>query len=154
KQCGVDVIYPSKQLEGLKTQGVVGTFEPKAALQQLVRGTPLTVRERPGGYIVAPLSATADSQSESPAPPAQKEGKTSSSAPFRLAQSSSRETAGSADDGRLQLQEVVVTAARRAESLSQVGSAVSAISGDVLLESSANSLQDYIAFLPGVSLTS
>src|SRR6201999_3995756 len=54
----------------------------------------------------------------------------------------------------IRLQEIVVTAARRAESLSEVGSAVSAISGDELLQRSADSLQDYVAFIPGVSLTS
>jgi iron complex outermembrane recepter protein len=154
KQYGVDVIYPSKQLEGMKTQGVVGTYEPRAALQQLVRGTALAVTERPGGYIVAPVSAPANGPSDPAASRAQKEGKTSSSSAFRLDRGGSRESEGSAEYGRLQLEEVIVTAARRAESLSQVGSAVSAISGDVLLESSANGLQDYIAFLPGVSLTS
>src|SRR5882757_1385499 len=154
KQCQVDVIYPSKQLEGLKTQGVVGTFEPKAALQQLVRGTALAVTERPGGFVVAPVNAASNATSNAPAPDMRKEGKSNSSSTFRLAQGDARPIQGSADEGRVQLQEVVVTAARRAESLSQVGSAVSAISGDVLLGRSANSLQDYVAFIPGVSLTS
>jgi outer membrane receptor protein involved in Fe transport len=52
------------------------------------------------------------------------------------------------------LEEVVVTASKRTEDLSKVGGAVSVVSGVQLEERSANSLQDYIASIPGVTLQS
>jgi len=50
--------------------------------------------------------------------------------------------------------DIVVTAGKRAERLSEVGGAISALSGDTLRELNANSVQDYLGFTPGVSLTS
>jgi iron complex outermembrane recepter protein len=52
------------------------------------------------------------------------------------------------------LEEIVVTASKRSEALSKVGGAVSAVSGEQLEERGANSLQDYLGFIPGVTLQS
>ena len=46
--------------------------------------------------------------------------------------------------------EVVVTATKRAQVISQVAGAVSAVTGDQLAKANANSLSDYITRLPGV----
>ncbi|WP_447763539.1 TonB-dependent receptor [Sphingopyxis panaciterrae] len=50
--------------------------------------------------------------------------------------------------------EIVVTAAKREERLSKVGGGVAAFSGEKLEERSADSLEDYLAFIPGVQLQS
>jgi len=42
KQCGVNLIYASAQLQGLKTAGVRGSLEPLQAFRKLLEGTPLT----------------------------------------------------------------------------------------------------------------
>jgi iron complex outermembrane recepter protein len=45
KQCGVDVVYPSKQLRGMTTKGVTGTLETREAFERLIEGTRLVLRE-------------------------------------------------------------------------------------------------------------
>jgi Secretin and TonB N terminus short domain len=54
RQYGVDVIYPSEQLKGKKTQGVVGTFEPTQAFTKLLDGTSLTLSEEGGALLIVP----------------------------------------------------------------------------------------------------
>lgn len=100
KQCGVDVIYPSNQLKGLKTRGVSGTLEPKEAFRRLIEGTPLILKEQRSAVLISlpgastralssnPSNATGSDQSQ--------EGKKSSSQDFRLAQSTPGEASGPA----------------------------------------------------------
>lgn len=142
QQSGTDLIYRPEQVQGLKTSGAVGDLSTQEAVARLLEGTHLTVSEDSSGALLIAAPQTPS------APAAQEVGK-SSSQEFRVAQVDQSDTGSS-----LTLEEIIVTASRRAESLRQVGSAVSAISGDDLLQRSSNSLQDYVAFIPGVSLTS
>jgi iron complex outermembrane receptor protein len=50
--------------------------------------------------------------------------------------------------------EVVVTANKRAEPLSKIGEGISVVSGDQLEKLNANTLEDYLGFIPGVEFTS
>lgn len=52
KQCGVEVIYPSDQLEGRTTRGVSGTLESQQAFRTLLEGTPLVLREESGALLI------------------------------------------------------------------------------------------------------
>ena len=52
------------------------------------------------------------------------------------------------------LEEIVVTANKRVEPLSHIGAGISAISGADLELMSANNLEDYLGFVPGVQFTS
>ena len=166
KQSGTDLIYRPDQVRGLKTPGAVGQFSTQEAVSKLLRGTQLTVSQDASGalLIATPLAPSAartreaagqaEDTNRSPSTPGEV-GKRASQ-DFQLAQVDQAGAGAAVEDtsSPLRLQEIVVTASRRAESLSQVGSAVSAISGDELLQRSADSLQDYVAFIPGVSLTS
>jgi outer membrane receptor protein involved in Fe transport len=73
-----------------------------------------------------------------------------------LAQAQSDETSAPAGDvaaggtGGSGQQDIIVTATKRSEALSQVAMPISAISGDQLAKMNANSLSDYINRLPGV----
>ncbi|GAA4773018.1 TonB-dependent receptor [Stakelama sediminis] len=62
----------------------------------------------------------------------------------------SSKTTASAAKTDIASQDIIVTATKRAESLSQVAMPISAISGDQLEKMNANSLSDYINRLPGV----
>lgn len=55
-------------------------------------------------------------------------------------------------DGKAVLDEVIVTATKRAESLQEVPIAVSVVSGDFLTEQSINKLEDATAFIPNVTV--
>jgi outer membrane receptor protein involved in Fe transport len=136
KQVPVELIYQPEQLEGYTTAGLKGTYAVDVAIRLLLKGTPLELHQDASGAMVIALHSSSDTGPASD----------QSRAPVSAASQEFR-------DGDV-LQEIVVTAYRRAESIGQVGGAVSAISGDALLERSANSLQDYVAFIPGVSLAS
>lgn len=90
KQCGVDVIYPSTQLKGLKTRGVSGTLEPKEAFRKLIEGTPLLLKEQGSAVLISLPSPATRALSSNPSDTAgsdqAQEGKKSSSQDFRLAQ--------------------------------------------------------------------
>jgi len=168
RQSGTDLIYRPEQVRGLKAHGAVGEFSTQQALVRLLQGTDLTVSEDSSGalLIAAPMASspsgsegeTGQAQGSDRPPTDSGEVGKNSSHEFRLASVDQAGTGSQLDhpssSSGLALEEIVVTAARRRESLSQVGSAVSAISGDVLLQRSSDSLQDYVAFIPGVSLTS
>ena len=91
KQCGVDVIYPSIELKGLKTRGVSGTLAPKEAFKKLIEGTPLILKEQGGAVLISLPGAPARTQSsaatEGSGTDAQsQEGKSNSSGGFLMAQ--------------------------------------------------------------------
>jgi outer membrane receptor protein involved in Fe transport len=125
KQSGVEFVYSTEQLEGLRTQGVHGQFTAASAVAKLLEGTGLSLTVHPGGaLLIAPALPTTTPQSHY------------------------------AQESPDALEEIVVTASKRSEAISKVGGAVSAVSGEKLEERSADSLQDYVAFIPGVTLQS
>lgn len=65
---------------------------------------------------------------------------------------SAAEQEGAPDDTREA--DIVVTANKKSERLSDVGAGISAISGDNLEKLHASTLTDYLSFVPGVSFTS
>jgi iron complex outermembrane recepter protein len=160
-QSGIQVTSAGEMLEGENSPGVVGTLPAREALARLLTGTRL-------GYQVVDLNTIAilpksrtgrDGAEHVPTQgaaiqgsPEAKGGQTGSSDSSREGQTAGTQNADVDEAGNLE--EIVVTASRRAERLSEVGGAVSAISGESLLERSADSLQDYVAFIPGLSLTS
>ena len=74
-------------------------------------------------------------------------------APPALAQTGSA-SGQTADESSVQLDEVIVTATRRAERLQDVPGSVSAVSGELLDQLKVKTLSDFAAFTPGVSFES
>lgn len=62
KQSGVEFVYQTNQLKGLRTQGVSGTMSPQQAVTKLLEGTPLRLRtdEASGAMLIAPPQASRD----------------------------------------------------------------------------------------------
>src|SRR5580658_9801738 len=52
-----------------------------------------------------------------------------------------------------EIQEVVVTATRRTENLQDVPIAITALTGETLQQLNVQTLDDYVKYLPGVSIT-
>lgn len=99
KQCGVDVIYPSSELKGLKTHGVSGMLEPKEAFRTLIEGTPLILKDQGSALLISLPSATTRSPSSNPSdtPGADnqpQERKSKSSGNFLLAQATPGQNQG------------------------------------------------------------
>jgi iron complex outermembrane recepter protein len=53
-QSGIEFIYDSNQLKGIKAHGVSGHLTPKAAVMKLLEGTELTLTEHNGALLIAP----------------------------------------------------------------------------------------------------
>src|ERR1700722_11335503 len=161
-QYGADLVYRPEQVHGLKTHGAHGNLTSEQAVTKLLEGTQLQVKTDPTGamIITPPVTAAAKSAAELNKEDTQQKSYWDR---FRVAEvdqgASSNFSSVGADQNSntgqiVRLEEVVVTASKRTEDIEHVGGAVSAISGDVLAERSADSLQDYVAFIPGLSLQS
>jgi len=169
RQCGVDVIYPSDQIKGRKTQGLSGTFETRQAFEKLIAGTPLIVEEEEGGsvLITLPHSGAVLSEPDTPATSTNDEQSPDGALWSRLQLAQANQgTAGSsaavsdtnqsaAPDSQKppQLEEVVVTAEKRAERLQDVPVPVTVINADNLASNSQLLLRDYYSSIPGLNLT-
>ena len=148
KDRGFQLVYLTENVASVKTHGAVGEFTVEEALKKLLSDSHLEYKFVDDHTVSIFLKVgTTSSLTGERAGPGTHEGDGATSGNLVTA----GDLGSSASGG---LQEIVVTAAHRSEPLSQVGSAVSAISGDELLQRSADSLQDYVAFIPGVSLTS
>ena len=147
-QAGVQFTAPSTSLDGLRSEGVRGTYVRSRALAMLLRGTGLGYRIVDQGTVAITKPGTAAGASPSSSTPGPSEGKERKSAPspgFRLAREARGPTRGAAslgasgtepdgprpssDSRHPGLQEVLVTATRREESITSVPVAVSAFSG-------------------------
>lgn len=177
KQAGVEFFYRSDEVKGLRTAGVTGVLSPQDAVTKLLAGTSLSLKtDSSGAMLIVPASAAADSSDKpgsaskptadaGPATTDDKEGKKSFSERFRLAQVDQGTSANSASvdrstnsvgskDSEPALEEVVVTANKRAERLQDVPSSITVLGGSQLENSGAQSLIDLDASVPGLAVTS
>ena len=144
KQANVQVLGATDVIGNLRTLGVVGHFTEEQALEQLLRGTGLDFRWTAHRTItILPRTLVpAGSTHVSSADPA-----------IRSEQAASSHAAGkhspqaSPESGTLD--EVVVTASKRAEPLREVADSVTALTGGDLDSLGAQSFQDYIGRAPG-----
>jgi iron complex outermembrane recepter protein len=171
KQYGTELVYRPEQLRGIKTRGAHGSFTSEQAATLLLRGTPLEVRTDPSGaMLVAPpmsksaqpagmtlLESGAASRDTIDGP---MEVKSSSSGAFRVAQvgqvtsgtsAVAKDEAPEADSQRLD--EIIVTAQRRAESLDKVPVSVTAYSQKAMDELHIQSFDDLSSVVPGLALS-
>jgi len=173
KQSGIQIIFFSKVTDGIEAPSIAGKYTAADALQRLLAHSELTFREinaktievKPKAAVndlrssLAPFSSSAQGRQSTGA--AQGDGAT---ARARLTQNESdrmdkvqRTVPGGLpnvselDDTKLD--EIVVTAQKRAERLQDVPIPVTAISGATLIESNQVRLQDYFSRVPGLSVT-
>jgi iron complex outermembrane recepter protein len=165
-QAHVQFTAPGTSLDGLRSEGVHGRYVPINALAVLLRRTGLRCRIVDQGTVAimkADAVVSAPTTSD-PGSSAGKEGKTPSSARFRLAraaqdaaQSAASLTPGAGDPGRRPrpgLQEVVVTATRRAENILTVPVAVSALTGAEIASRHVETAVDLANYVPSLSVSS
>ena len=107
QQSGVDLVYRSEQLEGLRTQGVSGAFTPQEAVTRLLEGTALTVKTDPSGamLIALPRSAPTSGSTLSSAPKAASAGAPlSAAATAKSRQTSAQQPAARSGDAKVERQ--------------------------------------------------
>lgn len=170
EQASVQFTAPGTSLDGLRCEGVHGRYVPAKALAMLLRGTGLGYRIVDQGTvaITRPVADPSGAAPSTPGSHAGKEGNTGPSGRFRMAHAPRGETRGSpaldavgAEDestapGSTEtgLQEVVVTATRRAENILSVPVAVSAFSGADLSARHVETAVDLADYVPSLSVSS
>jgi iron complex outermembrane recepter protein len=163
-QAHVQILVAGDNVKGKKLHAVSGNLTTEDALNTLLSGSGLTHRYV-GDHSVAVLpvaqSLATGSPGDSQPGGAGKEGQGSSPSPFRVAQASAGQAADTAavdrqanePEKRNGLQEVIVTAEKKSESLLQVPVPVTAISAAGLTENNQVRLQDYYTQVPGLMVS-
>jgi len=168
KQADVEFVYQRDQLKGFHTQGVNGNLLAKDAVKKLLEGTQLRLRtDTTGAMLITPIAShNTSSSSVGQVPPqafdpvnnGKTQGKKSSSDPFRVAQVDQGASASAAAvttesqsaESKNALEEIVVTAQRRRESLDRVPISVTALSQQAMDELHVQSFGDLASIVPGL----
>jgi iron complex outermembrane receptor protein len=123
RQANLQIIAPADKLNGIKTHTIVGAMDARTALKRLLEGTGLTI--------------------------ASDDGRTIS---LRLLDGPEKQTTILAPSAGNQLEEVVVTATRRAENLQDVPIAITALTGTTLRQLNVQTFDDLLRYLPNVTV--
>jgi len=163
KQSGVEIVYRPELLKGLRTGGVKGTLSSEEAVTQLLQGTKLTIHTDKTGVllitearVIVPTTTPSlpGAVEGSGAHPTTEAGKNASH-DFRVAAveqtSAGAEVADDAKRQPVQLQEVIVTAQKRAERLVDTPQSVAVLSPDDLQSKGVTQLRDWAGSVPGLS---
>jgi iron complex outermembrane recepter protein len=141
-QSGKGVLFVVDAVQGIQTNAVQGQFEPRVALDLLVSGTGLVVSldEKSGAFAVKRTTPSPNAQGVAP----------EMSRPFE----STQKAATNANEQPVTMEQMTVTAEKRAERLQDVPIPETAISAASLVESNFQRLQDYYTLVPGLTLVS
>jgi len=157
------VIFAARDVESLRTSGATGVLDADEIFQQLLRGSGLIHRFIDDKTVMilpehtARTSAAEDDAAGLEHQSKEAQGNESTGAGFRLAQAPQGSAAPDAslkrntsDTESPQLAEIVVTATKRAERLSDVPLAVQAATAEDLYKLGARDFADYSRTLAGV----
>jgi outer membrane receptor protein involved in Fe transport len=122
KQTGLELVFRADQLKGIHTEGISGTLTPRQAVERLLKGT----------AFVAQSDATTGAMLIAPVTPV--------------------ESTSSNDKSAAELvEEIIVTATKRAESIQDVPLSITAIGNADIESRGLKGMGDYLAAVPGAS---
>jgi iron complex outermembrane recepter protein len=125
RQTSTNIIFEPAVVRGLKAGGVNGELTTDEAAQRLLLGTNLVARRTAAGTMVVQVGDQGGGT-----------GRT-----------------GDDEAPAIVLEEIVVTATRRAESVRNVPYNIQAVSAQTLTNIGARSMSDYVRLVPGLSFT-
>jgi outer membrane receptor protein involved in Fe transport len=167
KDRNFQIVYVSEEVGDRRTGGAVGEYTPEEALKQLLRGTGLTYKYLDEKTVTI-MSQTAASAAPIPRQVRADKGGQKATDSFRLAQGTQTDpvtdasVAGSAGGEQPSqpsqktadtLEEVIVTANKREESINKVGLTIKALGGAQLEQQHVASLADLAVAVPGLTFT-
>ena len=163
KDYDFQILYRTEIVKDLRTQGAVGSLSSDEVLTKVLSGTGLTYKYLDSSTVTI-MQARAGAADQSASDSSNGGGKKSSQ-DFRVAQVDQgansqsspvgRNVSGSEEnDNKVGLQEIIVTATKRAERLQDVPMAASVITGAQLMATQATTLQDVVNATPGLQLVS
>src|SRR5450631_4261274 len=141
RQAGLQIIAPADKLKGLKTHSLHGAIDTRAALKLLLEGTGLIVASD-DGHTISLRFPEGSGNTTSTVTPAVGVGQLAAAADPQ--QASTAPTAGTLDD-------IIVTATRRAEGLQSVPLSITAIDSAKIEQLHIQDFNDYAKLLPSVS---
>jgi outer membrane receptor protein involved in Fe transport len=141
RQSDLIVVAPSELTAGKLSNAVKATTTAAKALTLLLEGSQLVYTQDSDGSVVVKRPSKTTLREADP-PPSSILTDTRPSAP-----SSTEQSAG---QGAMQLQEVIVTATRRAESVEKVPASIDALSQEELTRGGIKSIADLAAVTPGL----
>ena len=163
RQSREEILFSPDVVAQKLSSGVRGKMPALAALKVLLEDSGLSFSSTPNGAILVGVSGSAapPAATDSDVGSSEKEGKRDSSGGFRVAQVDPGENPGATtveaarqsalDNGREgSLDEIVVTAQKRAQRLQDVPQSVSAVTADVIERLGARDFHDLLLTLPGV----
>lgn len=139
-QAQVELVYRAEQLKPYRTKGVAGVYTAEQAVRILLRDTRLEVRTDPSGAMIIVVRDTPQSRKEHGS----------------IRTGDAGAAVGSGDEAMaaesVALEEIIVTAQKRAENILSVPSSVAFVSAESLQSEHATGLQDYAAAVAGLQV--
>ncbi len=161
KQSDVELVYQPDKLKGLKTAGVSGNLTTQDAVKKLLEGTELRVSldASTGAMLIvpkdqSPVKISANVAAGRPlqlasARPQSMQSDASQSAGGRAQNTAEEESPGAGSGDKVQ--EIIVTATKRAENIQDVPMSITAIGRDEIERRGLVNAQDYLRGIPGVN---
>jgi iron complex outermembrane receptor protein len=152
RQSDTPLLFLSDQVRNRTTNPVHGTYTVREALDILLRDTGMSGSFNQSGVLT--LSVAEPEQQERGEAMNQDRGIFARLAALVVAAASSVQAApvGAQDSAPRALEEVVVTAQKREESLQDVGIAITALSEDRIVDAQVSNVQDLQGMAPGLTL--
>ena len=151
KQSDTPLLFLSDQVRNRTTNSVNGTYTVREALDILLRDTGISGSLNQSGVLT--VSVTEPEEQERGEAMKQGRGIFARLVALVAAAASGAQAApASAQDGPRVLEEVVVTAQKREESLQDVGIAITALSEDRIVDAQVSNVQDLQGMAPGLTL--
>jgi iron complex outermembrane receptor protein len=153
KQSGAELVYETRQLKGLRTDGVKGSLSAEQAVSKLLEGTPLILRVDSSGAILIVAPRHSHATTSNTAGNQQHQSVRIAFAQAEAAPPAAAAAAARADDtaGNSLLEEITVTANRREESLQDVPISLSVIDQGTMERSGSLAFQNLADRVPGLT---
>lgn len=167
KQAGIQVAMAGSSLHEFYTPGVRGSLSLREALTRVLQDTgfdfvqtganTLTIQVQPSSTApvrssIADLPDPEVAPAEAPAPAPVPEAQPAPEVPTAVAVAAEPARSAAANPDGTYLDTIVVTAGKREQDLRHIAASVSALSGDLLEKAAAQSLEDYLKLVPGVTM--
>ncbi len=149
------VLFSADVVAGRRSKAISGTYTAETALAKLLEGTGLAYEERPSGVLMVKAAPQRVGKDAAP-PPGDalraRGGEAPAARPTQVAAAETTNTAASRSD-RVSVEEIIVTASKRAERLIDTPQAVTVLSGSDLTKIGATQFRDFASMVPGLSFT-
>lgn len=162
------LLYSSELVEGKNSPAIKGQFTAEQAVEALLSGSKLAYEVTSDGLVLIRAAGEAASSKATDSKPTSMSIAPAGPSALRLAQDSGARSAGQPEATRPaespdgpgaskeasgpKLEEIIVTANKRAESTLDVAGSVQVVTSEQLDKISATKLSDYAAFIPGLQI--